>query len=438
MSRHRAQPGRVSMQRHAANRPRLVLALFLATALVAAFGCSSKDDAAANSNGSGGSGSSAAAAAVLGAPNKATGTPIKIGMVTDGKVDALDGTPQRDAAKAAVQYANDYLGGINGHVIDLDGCETNQTPSGGTTCGVQMINDKVAAVLTGVSGQATTLFDALKGAGIPYFSIVATDQNILLGENAFIATNPIGGIGAGVPIAEQNHVDRAGIIVIDVPEASGPVSQIAKPFYAKAGINLDVITISPQVADMTPQIQQGIANGDKQFMVLGTEEFTASAIKALKQLTFQGTTIVAGFSVDESLVESVPGGFDGVINIGSATDDPNDKDFQTYNAVMDTYAKGSSKTSIATTGFQSVVSFVRALNGVTAAVDAPSISSALAAMPAAVPLAMGGGVTFQCGTKPVSYAPNICTTQILQSTLDEKGKGHDYKVVDVAQFIQLG
>ncbi len=425
------------MHRHAANRPRVGLVLFVAATLVAAFGCSSKDDNSANANGSGGS-SSPNPAAVLGTPNKATGTPIKIGMVTDGNADGIDGTPQRDSAKAAAQYANDYLGGINGHVIDLDGCETNSTPSGGTTCGVQMINDKVAAVLTGVSGEATTLFDALKGAAIPYFSIVATDQNILLGQDAFIATNPIGGIGAGVPIAQQNGVKKAGIIVIDVPEASGPINQIAKPFYSKAGIGLDVITISPQVADMTPQIQQGIANGDTQFMVLGTEEFTASAIKALKQLTFQGTTIVAGFSVDPSLVESVPGGFAGVINIGSATDDPNDKDFQIYNAVMDTYSKGTSKSNIATTGFQSVISFVRALSGVTTAVDAPSISSALSAMPAPVPLAMGGGVTFQCGTKPVSYAPNICTTQILESTLDEQGKGQNYKVVDVAQFIQLG
>src|SRR5262249_25654521 len=54
--------------------------------------------------------------AILGASNKATGTPIKIGLVTDGKSAGIDHTPVVGAFNATVQYVNEHLGGLNGHV----------------------------------------------------------------------------------------------------------------------------------------------------------------------------------------------------------------------------------------------------------------------------------------------------------------------------------
>ena len=139
---------------------------------------------------------------MLGTPNKATGTPIKIGLVSDGKTDAIDNTQSIAAAKAVFDYANDYLGGINGHPIEVDTCETKQTPSGATSCGVQMLNDKVAAVLVGASGQDTAIYTALNGE-IPYFTTTTASGGILGGAGAYVLTSPLSAIGAGVPIAQN-------------------------------------------------------------------------------------------------------------------------------------------------------------------------------------------------------------------------------------------
>src|SRR3954451_10506920 len=63
------------------------------------------------------------AAAALGTENKATGSPITLGMLNleSGPVAFPEYSA---AAKAAVAYINDYKGGIGGHPIQLDVCAT--------------------------------------------------------------------------------------------------------------------------------------------------------------------------------------------------------------------------------------------------------------------------------------------------------------------------
>jgi len=398
------------------------MATFVLLALVAA-GCSSSSPSSSSPESTGPS-----AESLLGTPNKATGTPIKIGLVSDGKTDAIDNTQSVAASKAVFDYANDYLGGINGHVIEVDTCETKQTPSGATSCGVQMLNDKVAAVLVGASGQDTAVYTALNGE-IPYFTTTTASGGILAGAGAYVLTSPLSAIGAGVPIAQDAGVSKAGFIVIDVPAATGPITAIATPIYQKGNVDLTMIPVSAQVADMTPQVQEGISKGLGQFSITGTAQFVATAIKALKQAAFTGPIIAGVSNPDPALAESIPGGFEGVTNISSATEDPADPDVQLMNAIIEKYAPGTSMDVSGTDGYLVAMGFVRALEGATAAVDAPTVMTALSSMPSPVKQPLGAGITFQCGSKPVALTPNACTSQVLKSTLDAAGKGSDFQVI---------
>src|SRR5260221_8979896 len=139
-------------------RRTVALAAFISTVLLATAACSS-DKPTSSGNGSGSSSSDAGS--VLGSPNKATGTPIKIGFVYDGPGAAGDATDNFTGGKVAAQYANDFLGGINGHPIDLQGCDTTNTPAGGTQCAITLTNDKVAAVVTGSSTYDAPVFQGL-------------------------------------------------------------------------------------------------------------------------------------------------------------------------------------------------------------------------------------------------------------------------------------
>ena len=193
----------------------------LAALLVLTAACSSKDDA----DGSGESSTTTPAAdpaELFGEPNEASGEPITVGVISDGATDAIDNTQGAEAAMAAIEYANDYLGGINGHPIEVETCETGQTPSGATTCAVEMVDAGVDAVLVGISGQDAAIYNGLAGSGIPYVSSATAAPDILLGEGAFVFANPIGGFAASVLLAEESGADHAAFVVIDVPAATAP------------------------------------------------------------------------------------------------------------------------------------------------------------------------------------------------------------------------
>jgi hypothetical protein len=401
--------------------------------IVALAGCSG---GSGGGGGDGGAGSAADRARLLGPDKKATGSPVKVGVVSDGKADGADSSAGPAATQAVVDYANEHLGGINGHVIELDLCVTGGVPSGGTNCGAQMVRDRVAAVLVAQSGQSATIFAALEGSGISYVSWVAIDPALFVSPGAFVLTNPIASVGAGIALAKEKGNHHAAIVFPDVPAASG-LGAITDPVYAKANIQLSTVPIGISTPDVTPQIQQALGSGVDQFQIAGTDELITATVKALGQLDFKGTTIVASDTVGPMLAEQVPGGPAGTYELTNTTRDPSDPDVQLFGAVMDTYASGTPKDDFAVTSYGLALGFVRALAGATAAVDAPTVMTALSNMPAPVALPMGGGITIQCGSKPVSFAPSICTGQTLQSTLDEQGRATDSKVVDVSAYTKL-
>ena len=91
------------------------------------------------------------AASALGEPKPATGKAITIGYVYDGVSDNLDASAELKAAQAAVKYVNNYLGGMGGHPITLNVCETKDTPAGAANCVTKMATAKVPVVISGVT-----------------------------------------------------------------------------------------------------------------------------------------------------------------------------------------------------------------------------------------------------------------------------------------------
>ncbi len=174
------------------------------------------------------------------------------------------------------------------------------------------------------------------------------------------------------------------------------------------------------------------------FSIAGTDAFVINAIKAMKQLGFEGTIVGSVSAPSPDLIAGIPGGLEGVVSFSSATDDPTDPEFQTYSAVMDTYAPDTTRNISAQLAYVGTLAFVRALTGVESAVDAPSVATAMSTMPEPVALPLGGGVTFQCGAGAVNFAPAICTTQLLKGVLDADGKAVSHEVLDVGEFLSLG
>jgi len=414
-----------------------MLAVALA-ALTAVAACSSSSKSTSNSSQAGssttpgasattaqGSATTTAAASAFGPAKPATGTALKIGFITDGKTASIDNSSEVPAAQAAVKYVNQYLGGINGHPITLDVCDDQQTPSGATDCGNQMVSDGVAAVLNSVSGQDTSMFTPVAAAQIPFVGYSHSGMNILAAKTgAYVLTNGISSsFAAPAKIAQAAGAKRAAEVVIDVPGASGAAKILDPAFYKNAGgITVDVVAIPPGTADMTPQITAELAKNPDQWHVLGDVPFCTSAIKAIKASGSTKPIVVIQQCIASGSSASIPGGYAGIIEVTTATTAPSDPDVKLYLAAMSTWASGTPPfvNGVTSEGFATVLGFARAMSGLTSDPTPANIEAAFASM-SPQPLPFGGGITFQCDGKQVSLTPAVCSTGALQATLDQSG-----------------
>jgi branched-chain amino acid transport system substrate-binding protein len=372
----------------------------------------------------------------LGKPNKASGTPITIGFISEGKTTNFDNSGEVQAAQAAVSYANNYLGGIGGKPVKLKVCLSKGTPSGATDCATQMVDAKVPAVIANVSGNMASYYEGLKGSGIPLIAGSSNDQPILLGSDAFVLQNGLGfSISGPAIVAKDAGVTKAAILVIDVPSASGPISAIGTKFYKNAGVDLDVVTVPPGTADMTPQVQAALSKNPGQFSVVGDPTFCASAIKAIKTVGFKGSVVVIPQCIDANSAKAIPGGFSGTTVVTPLTNDPKSPDYLKYLAIMKKYAPGANTGGVSPGGYSTTLGLVTGLAGSTGELTPASVESTLKAM-APTPLPLGNGINFQCNS-PITFIPNICSTQVLEGKLNAKGTMTSSKVIDTKDITKL-
>jgi branched-chain amino acid transport system substrate-binding protein len=423
-----------------ARKRRLVIAAAVACGLVVASACSSSKSGSSSGSGSASasSSSSSASSSVLGPANAATGSPIKLGLISDGKSEAIDNTSEITSAKAAVAYVNAHLGGVAGHVLQLDVCTDGQTPAGATSCDNQMIADKVVAVIYGVSGQGGSIFSGLQAAKIPLLAFQSIDQSTLLSKTAFAITNGLGALAGPPALLQQAGGTRGAVIVTDVPAASGPVKQIGATFYKNVGATLDVVSIPPGVADMTPQVQAELAKSPDQISIIGNDTFCVSAIKALKSLGYTKQIVVIPQCISPTAVSELGSDLNGLTELTAVSSDPSQPEVALYDAVMAAYAPGTPpEGSVTPGGYGAVISFVRAMTGATGAITPASVFSTVMSM-SPQPLPLAPGVTFQCNQTQISFAPAVCSTGYLSTTLNAQGNPvGGYKSLDLSAILKL-
>jgi len=417
----------------------VVIAGVVVGSLVASACSSSKSSSSASSTPTSGGGASD----VLGPSKAATGTPVKIGYITDGKGQSIDDSSEVPAAQAAAKYANEHLGGIAGHPIELDVCDDHQTPAGTTDCANQMVTDKVPVVLNNVTGNGDPLLKNIAAANIPLVAYASSVQSILFSKDAYVLTNGITAAFAGpAKIGQLAGAKHGAVFVIDVPAASGPAKALDPPIFKNAGIvPVDVVPIAPGTADMTPQVQAELGKSPDIVQVFGDVTFCTSALKALKTLGYSKTLVLIAQCIDANSAKSIPGGYAGMKLVTSYSTDPADPDVKLYKAAMAQYSPGANPYANGVTpgGFATVLGLVRGMSGLTTGdVTSDSVASTLTAM-APVPLPFGGGATFQCNRQQVTITPAICSTGALAATLDQNGQPQGaFEPLDAGPLLKLG
>ncbi len=415
---------------------RAVVGVLAAVVLVSACGSSgSSNDKSSGTSGTSTTASGSSSASVeklLGAPKQATGEPVKVGVISDGRNPSADNSIEGDVAKETFAYLDGY-GGIGGRPVKLYVCETHQDPGGATDCANQMIQNGVVAVVIGQSGVVTNIYNPLHAANMPTFVYGVFDPTVL-GDttSTFAFGNPFAALSElPIAVAKANKVKKAAATVIDVPAATSFWESEGPAQFKKAGISLEVVRIPVGAADVTPQMQRIKSSGAGLVHAIGANTTCTAVMNGLHAVGYTGKVTVVQQCVDDSTRKAVPASVLKGVNVSATAPvggHPPDPGLAIYEKEIAPKVKGHADPgSAGELMFISIMGFHVALEGITGDITPQNVIATAKKMP--WKLLPGGGLHFRCNGKAVPDSPALCVRAGLVTQLDAKGEPTVYKPV---------
>ncbi len=424
--------------------PLVPLTLLAALTLAGAAACSSSSTAssggsssAATSAASGSGSGSASAAASASAPaalspfllgKKATGTPVKIGLINNEGSSAVAEPATGDAAVAAADYANDELGGVAGHPIQVDRCSENEDTASATACANKMVQDNVAAVVIGTTGFGNTMVPIITKAGIPYVSATGSSSAELTTPGTFMWTGGFpADLGGMAHYAAQQGIKKVTAFVINSPAALEGAQAVGAPLFKAAGVGFTIEPVPFGVADATPQVTAGLAGKPGGAAIVADAGTCTSILKALNTVSPGLPTMGNTSCLNTSTLTALGSAMNGVKIMGRSATQSDDAEAQLYRYVMAKYYPADTPTGDTVTGYQGMLGLVRALSTLTGDPTPATIITAIKAA-ANVPVPAGAGLTFTCDGKAMAGLTSNCSAGDVVLTVQD-GKATDPQVI---------
>ncbi len=398
--------------------PLVPLTVLAALTLAGAAACSSSSSTTSSGGGASSGATSAASSSSASAPaalspfllgKKATGTPVKIGLINNEGSSAVAEPTTGDAAVAAADYANDELGGIAGHPIQVDRCSENEDTASATACANKMVQDNVAAVVIGTTGFGNTMVPIITKAGIPYVSATGSSSAELTSPDTFMWTGGFpADLGGMAKYAASKGIKKVTAYVINTPSAIEGAQSVGAPLFKAAGVALTIEPVPFGVADATPQVTAGLAGKPGGAAIVADAGTCTSILKALTTVSPGLPTMGNTSCLNTSTLTALGSAMNGVKIMGRSATQSNDAEAQLYRYVMGKYYPSDTITGDTVTGYQGMLGLVRALSTLT---GDPTPATIITAIKAAtnVPVPAGAGLTFTCDGKAMAGLTSNCS-----------------------------
>ena len=408
-------------------RSRIKVRVGSAAAIVVTLLTAACASSAASGSSTSAAGTSAPSAAIFGHEDPASGQPFVVGMENQVGGTTIDNIQEQEAAKAAVTYVNEYLGGIGGRPLQVDYCDGGTSASAPVQCANTFIQAHVSAVLEGNASAAFA--QAIINAKIPYLtSSPLSTPELTTSTNTYALSGGLPmQIVAAARAAQQLRLKSITALVIDAPGRPAAIQAFSSAF-TKVGIKYTQFVIPEGTSDMTPQISA--ASGTGGFYVIGDAAFCLAALKSIQSLGSTKPVITAPYCDDPAVAGGLQGGLNGITISGvSSNFDPSTPEAKLYLAVLAKYApKSITPTGVATGGYIAVVGFARLMHGFTGPATSAAIAQHIdAAGP--VPMPIANGITFKCGKTIVPAFPAVCNFSSYYMVLDAAGNATETSVV---------
>jgi len=404
-----------------------LLGVFVAALLVLA-ACGGDDDDASSSTTEAPTDTTAAPEEVA----AASGEPVVVGYVTmDNGPLAQPAVGQ--AARAAVKYANENLGGVGGRPLQLDECATDFSPESSAACANKFIADKATLVFMGIDLGDAAMWPILEEAGIP-----------VLGQNPLSAADyesqGMWFAGAQVSYAYgaatyfRDNTDDKNVVIYNynLPGSKTTRDTFMVPALEKAGFTVNTVDIDYGAPDYSVYIAAAMEhNPDLLFGFLQESDCT-KLIVAANQLGYTGDLFAGNCG---TFVTDVPDLADGIYTAGDmyapsdltkATDQAKD-DIGMYLDGMKASAPDTPQSVFTQFMYAGIMNLRALLESV--GPDNITSDSVVKALQATKDEPSFMADTYGCSEKPVADYPNICSANVLMF------QGKDGKLAQVSDWI---
>ncbi len=390
--------------------------------LAAGCGSSSSSTSSGASSGSSGSSTSATSASTSAstgsfsfpAAKKATGSPYVFGMIND-ETGAVTFPEARQGAIAAMQYVNNYLGGINGHPIVIDNCIGDGTPAGAARCANELVAKHPLAILGAADVGAPASIPIYAHAnlaylgGIPFTPVPFVSPNSIQFWSVSVGDNAAAAVYAGT----QLKVKSVALMYFSNPQGESILPQIVPVFKAAGVTTVKQIPLSPTSPDPSPQAAL-IESSGAQLAYIDVPNGCGNVLKSLKSVGYTGKLMGIDPCSAPPVITAASGGAEGmyiaspfILQTGTS------QQAQLYQASLKKWAApGTLIDSISAAGFATVMNVQAALSKIS---GTPTTSSILAAFKTGSNHPNFLSHPYTCDGKQMTGAPAVCNDYYLMN-----------------------
>ena len=352
---------------------------------------------------------------------KATGTPITIGMINQENTPAVSFPELSQAVQGAVAWVNDQLGGIDGHPIRLEVCNTKFTAEGSTACGQRFVGEKVPAVLGGIDVFGNSV-DVLQQNGIPFIGGIPVSTQSAENTNSFQFSG--GTWGAALAFADYAsttlHAKKVAIIYGEFGSISQS-AEYAEKVLTDRGVKAQMVPYPILATDISAALNAAAAGKPDAVLVLAADSGCKAGFDGINALGLKAQTFYVGACAAPAILASVPVSETNgtIVNVEGpiSTSDP-DIDTVLYAEVIEKYGKGVEAASAGTVSFRSFMNLYTVLRDLGA--DHITSTSIMDAFRHKVDAPSFMGHAYTCDGKQLKGLPAMCSPQQILAKIQNR------------------
>lgn len=349
-------------------------------------------------------------------PVKATGEPIKVGMINQENTPLGSFPEVRLAAEAAVAFVNEELGGVDGRPIELVTCITEFSPESSQRCANQMVQTGVVAVTPGIDVTSDSSVPILEQNGIPLVGGIPVNYAELRSPLSFI----FGGGTPGALAAFSIHAaEELGATKVSIMYGEfAPIEESARRYGAELLEELGVTDVTlvpfPIVATDFVAPLTAAAEGDPDaIFVAAADRACAPVMKTALDLGITAQLYLVGACAGPTQIEAAGDGATGrLFNTEGPVsgDDQAGPDTELYDLVIEEYGQeGLAPRGAGTVSFRAVMNLWMIMRELGADDVTPeSLTEALRASEATPSF---NGHPYTCDGQQIPDLPALCAPQ---------------------------